>query len=415
MRILITGHYGGINLGDDAILCSLVASLRKIFGNSISFTVFSHNPRLTGEMVAVNAIKHVTFCSSIVKQIADMVKAINKSDLIIIGGGGLLQDEFNLKTIPRYLLPAIIGRLRHKRFVFYALGVGPLNTRYSKSLIRLVSSQAAFISVRDNESKETMAGLGLKEVDVVPDPVFLLPKCDEKMTRQILREEDIGQNRASRIGVSLREIYHTSRRKVRSMMELSEQQKQDIVLSLEKVAERTGGMLVFFCTDNVLDKKISEEISQRCKCDTRLITADKYCPTEFAGLLGSMDIVITMPLHSAIIASISHIPIVAIDYNPKVRNFMRLIGQEEYLLPVENLENLSSKVFQVWKKRAAIRDHLSREIGAIRKKSIEDLRRVIHNGCRVERSQNLGPTILAAMYVLPGFIPDHLIFKYLNR
>lgn len=411
MKVVISGHYGGFNLGDDAILCSLVDTLRKICGNGLSLTAFSHNPELTHKQTAINSVKQITRSSSIVKELHDMIKAIRVSDLVIIGGGGILQDEFNITTIPRYLLPALIGKVYSKKVIFYALGVGPLNTRYSKDLIRLLSAQADHVTVRDKESKEIMEQLSVKRVGVVPDPAFRLPPCDENRTLQILQQENIDPNRVPKIGISLRGIYHTNRRKIRSMKGLSVEQKNTIIESLEGISEQLDGLLVFFCADNDMDKSISKEIAEKCRCDTRLITA-KYSPTEYAGILGAMDIVISMPLHSGIIACSNYVPVVAIDYNPKVRNFMRVVGLEEYVIPIERLDLLKMKVFQIWHERTAIRDHLIKEMGRLKEESITSLQRMLYAEPTVVKPRNLPLIVFSAIYMCLGCIPEYFIHKY---
>jgi polysaccharide pyruvyl transferase WcaK-like protein len=340
-----------------------------------------------------------------------MIKAIRISDLVIIGGGGLLQDEFNITTIPRHLLPALIGKAYRKKVIFYALGVGPLNARYSKNLIRLLSAQADSVTVRDKESKEIMEQIGVKQVDVVPDPAFRLPKCDENRTLQILQQEDIDPNRVPKIGISLRGIYHTNRRKIQSMKGLSVEQKNIIIKSLEEIAEQLDGLLVFSCTDDDMDKSISEEIAERCRCDTRFITA-KYSPTEYAGILGAMDIVISMPLHPGIIACSNYVPVVAIDYNPKVRNFMRLVGIEEYVIPIERLDILKMKFFQAWDKRTAIHDHLIREIGRLKEVSNTHLQRMLYAEPTIVKPRNIPLIVFSAIYMGLGFIPEYFIHKY---
>jgi polysaccharide pyruvyl transferase CsaB len=414
VNIVISGHFGGINLGDDAILCSLIDSLRKIYGDDLSLTVFSHDPKLTYKQTAATSVKQISFTPSMVKDLHAMIKAIRLSDFVIIGGGGLLQDEFNIKTIPRYLLPAIIGKFYGKKVIFYSLGVGPINTRYSKDLIRLLSAQVDHITVRDKESKEIMEGLGVREVDIVPDPAIHLSKCDKSKIHRILMKEKIDSNRVPKIGVSLRGIYHTKRRKIRSMKSLSVEQKAIIAESLEELANNLKGLLVFFCTDNSMDKKISKEIAGRCNCDSRLIIA-KYSPTEFAGLLGVMDVVISMPLHSAIIATSSYIPVVAMEYNPKVRNFMRFIGLGEYVLPIERLDLLEARTMEIWLERAAIHDHLKKEIGRLQERFTAHLQRMLSNRHERRNPRNIPLLIFSLIYMGSAFIPEYLIHKYLMK
>lgn len=47
-----------------------------------------------------------------------MTKTIGVANFIVIGGGGLLKDEFNIKTVPRYLFPAHIGKIPKKGHIY---------------------------------------------------------------------------------------------------------------------------------------------------------------------------------------------------------------------------------------------------------------------------------------------------------
>jgi len=414
MKVVISGHYGGINVGDDAILCSLAAELRQLWGDGLCLTAFSHNPEVTKQQAAVNAVQQMSFSSRMIKELYKMINVIRESDCIVIGGGGLLQDEFNIHTVPRYLLPALLGKLHGKKVVLYALGVGPLNRSYSMNCIKLISKQVDHVTVRDTESKQIMEQMGVTNVDVVPDPAVCLPKCSEKRARDILREENIDVNERPKIGISLRGFYHTDERRNKPIKSLSMEQKQTIVKRLETVADQIGGLLVFFSSDSSMDKSISEEIAQQCRCETRLIKR-QYPPTEFAGILGAMDIVISMPLHSAIIASISYVPVIAINYNPKVRNYMRLIGHEESVLPMEQLSLLDRKTIQLWHKTGPIHDDLVKQIGKLQEESRKHLQRTIDPMRTGGKTRSLALILLSGIYMGLGLVPEHVMHKYRSK
>jgi len=208
MHVAIVGHYGGINLGDDAILASIVDMLQKLGGAGIQITPFSHNPDVSYAQTGVTAAKQISLPVPSPNDLVKLFRIIRASDCLIIGGGGLLQDEFNLKTIPRFLLPALIGKLFNKRVVFFALGVGPLSMKYSKTLIALIGKQVDTISVRDDESFKQLEHIGIKDAIVTSDPAFAVPRCDQERASSLLRKQGVGKEETL-IGVSLRNFYHT--------------------------------------------------------------------------------------------------------------------------------------------------------------------------------------------------------------
>jgi polysaccharide pyruvyl transferase CsaB len=412
MKVLISGHYGGINLGDDAILCALVETLQTIDRERLSLTALSHGPVLTQKQTGIVSLRQPSFFPSIIKDLYYLTRTIRMVDCLVIGGGGLLQDEFNIKTITRYLLQALIGKVLRKKVILYALGVGPLNYVYSEKLIKWVSNNVDAVSVRDDESRNILEKLGVRGVAVVPDPALRVPKCDNIRTTEIFKLEKINPNRTPKIGVCLRGIYHAGSRKSRSIKPLSVEQKNSIVESLQRIAAEMRGVLVFFCFDSAMDSTLTAEIADACRCEKHVVTAT-YDPREIAGILGSMDVVISMPLHPAILASRSYVPVVAIAYNPKVKNFMRRIRLDDYVVPMEALNLLTTKVLQIWQERASIRSHLINEVGRLQAESIASLQETLQVDGRVTKRTNLPAILLSGLYLVLGFVPTHLIHKYL--
>lgn len=80
------------------------------------------------------------------------------SDLIVVGGGGLLQDVRSWSTIPAHLLPARLGIVWGLPVITVGLGVGPIRRPWLRRLIGTVCSAMTLIQVRDTRSKETLIG-----------------------------------------------------------------------------------------------------------------------------------------------------------------------------------------------------------------------------------------------------------------
>jgi polysaccharide pyruvyl transferase WcaK-like protein len=85
-RIGISGSYGGLNLGDEAILQSIVSQLRAAVPCEI--TVFSRDAKDT-------AARHKVEKSIAVRDLSreEVRPEVAELDLFILGGGGILYDE----------------------------------------------------------------------------------------------------------------------------------------------------------------------------------------------------------------------------------------------------------------------------------------------------------------------------------
>src|SRR5437868_1426163 len=84
-KIGISGSYGGLNLGDEAILQSIIAQLGKELPAEI--TVFSRDAEDTKRRHGVERAVPVRKMSR-----AEVQAEIERLDLFILGGGGILFD-----------------------------------------------------------------------------------------------------------------------------------------------------------------------------------------------------------------------------------------------------------------------------------------------------------------------------------
>src|SRR5262245_38431100 len=101
-KVGITGSYGGLNLGDEAILQSIVAQLRRDL--PVEITVFSRDAEDTRRRHGVERSVPVRKLSR-----AEVTPEIERLDLLILGGGGILYDA-DARTYLRGIHRAREGR-----------------------------------------------------------------------------------------------------------------------------------------------------------------------------------------------------------------------------------------------------------------------------------------------------------------
>lgn len=105
-NIVISGYYGFGNAGDEAMLCAIIDAIRKEEADA-HITVISGNPKETSKKHNINAVG--TFSA------LGILKAIAHSDLVISGGGSLLQDATSIRNTYYYLsIMALAKLLREK-------------------------------------------------------------------------------------------------------------------------------------------------------------------------------------------------------------------------------------------------------------------------------------------------------------
>ena len=177
-RVGITGSYGGLNLGDEAILQSIIAQLRKDLPR-LEITVFSRDAEDTKRRHGVERAVQVRNLSR-----AEVLPEVERLDLLILGGGGILYDA-DARTYLREVQIAHEARpglrLRHWR-----RAAPPPPPRLA---VREGLKDADVVTVREKSAHRVLEEAGLhRDVIVTADPALLMKP--EPLPRGVLKVED---------------------------------------------------------------------------------------------------------------------------------------------------------------------------------------------------------------------------------
>ncbi len=105
LRVGISGSYGGVNLGDEAILTGMIGELRGSL--SVELTVFSRDPEDTLD-------RHRVERSVAIKQLTrrEAREEVQRLDVLILGGGGILYDaDAEMSSARSCWLTSLISQL----------------------------------------------------------------------------------------------------------------------------------------------------------------------------------------------------------------------------------------------------------------------------------------------------------------
>jgi len=160
-KILISGYYGFNNFGDEAVLSVLINSLKDSGLEDI--TVFSKNPESTKKAYNVES------CYSF--NLFGLVLNILKTDVLISGGGSLLQDATSSKSLIYYLGIILAALFFRKKVIIFAQGVGPIKNKILEKITAFALKRCKYVTVRDEKSLFLLRGWGLTP-DLVADPVW---------------------------------------------------------------------------------------------------------------------------------------------------------------------------------------------------------------------------------------------------
>lgn len=292
-KIVLSGYYGFDNIGDEAVLYSIVALLKKEIPH-IHITVLSNNPEKTKEVYGVDSVNRWD-----IKKIA---KVIKESDMLISGGGSLLQDTTSNKTIPYYLGVVRLAQFYKKKVVFYSQGIGPVSKGFNKWLIKRIVNKVDGIFVREPASKVLLETMGIKKpIHVAIDPVIGISTSQ--------KEKEVAQSKS--VGIYIRPW----------------QNDEQLLESLEKGLQyllKEGYTLYLIPMHYEQDKEIAYTLKKRLGEVEKVIVVDKKLSIdEVVSYTASFEFIIGMRLHSLIMAAATKVPMLGISYDPKVKDFMK--------------------------------------------------------------------------------------------
>lgn len=319
-NILISGYYGFDNIGDESILRTLITSLREKIPDC-RLTVLSHNPASTREKYGVEAVERMSPKA--------ILRAVRQCDMLISGGGSLLQDVTSSKSIHYYLLIIRLAKLLHKKVFIYSQGIGPIHHAANRRATAKALKKADGIVVRDEKSAKLLEEIGIPQERIVitADPVIRMKQPDKAVGSEILARAGIGQNGKLTVGWAIREKTKDSafvREVTQSIRYLKETYDAESVLIPFHYEE-----------DREVCSFVAEQTGARC-------LTEKYLSEDMLSIIGNMDVLVGVRLHSMIYAAIMGVPIIGISYDPKCTAFLGSVGLDK----LSTRETFSAEAFQ---------------------------------------------------------------------
>ena len=348
VRIGISGSYGGLNLGDEAILRSIITQLRRDLKAEI--TVFSRNAEDTKRRHGVERAVDVRRLSR-----AEVQPEIERLDLFILGGGGILYDA-DART---YLREVAIAREKGVPVMVYAIGAGPLEDPAAQQAVRETLEHVDLITVRERGAHQVLENAGLhREMTVTADPALLLKP--EPLPRGILRSEGL-EGRRRLIGMSVREpgvaapdidqkVYHAL-----------------LANAADFMVDRFDADIVFVPMEpGSLDNQHSHAvIAQMLRAQRATVLKGEYTSQQLLSLMSRFSFVVGMRLHFLIFAALRGVPFVALPYSGKVAGFLEDLQMPAPPLKLVNPGRLIAHIDQSWDRRRSLRARLLKNVPAL--------------------------------------------------
>lgn len=310
-NLLFSGYYGFDNSGDDAILQAIIGDIEKS-EEQLNIKVLSFDPEKTKSIYGVEAVNRF--------KIRETIKAIRETDLLISGGGSLLQDVTSTRSIIYYLGIIFLAKFFRKKVYVYANGIGPIDKRFNRFLTRHILNKVDLITLRDEDSKDFVRSINIRNnnLEVTADPVYTLDPETPEVVEEIFINERIPADKKY-IGVAVRE------------WKKSPQLKEKLAETLKDIIEKTDYDILFIPLHYPEDVETSKEICKKIQSNRTHIIKGNYSVKEIMGITGKVDLILAMRLHALIYSVVQTTPIVGLIYDPKVLGLLKTLEIEEYV------------------------------------------------------------------------------------
>jgi polysaccharide pyruvyl transferase CsaB len=307
----LCGYYGKGNGGDEALLATLLQMLPA----DVTPLVLSGNPGKTRDRYGVETCDRFHPFS--------VLQALRHSDVLIWGGGSLIQDATSA-TSPIYYggLMALAQQLK-LRTIAWAQGIGPVKRPLTRWLARRTFAGCRAVSVRDRGSAALLHDW---QVDCIlaPDPVWALNSAPVP---------GLWDLPAPRVAVTLRSHPQLSATRLAYL--------QRALIDFQ-IATQTCILLLPF--QPTQDLAIAQSIQPHLPGASKILCLED--PKTLKGVFRGVEMAIGMRYHSLIMAAAEGCRCFALSYDPKVSQLMSELAMPGWEL--EQMPDDPNLISQTW-------------------------------------------------------------------
>ncbi len=297
MRFLLSGYYGFGNLGDEALL-AIIASQLKTRYPFATIDALSSDPDKTRHDLGIDATPR--WDQGAIRD------AISASDVVLSGGGGLLQNATSLKSLLYYANIIRTAIRAGKKTMVFAQSIGPLDF-WGKQTVREFCKGLTAATARDGRSRDLLASLvSAIEVERTADPVLLYEAPEREPG---LARFGLGAGSEPLVIVCARKTAHVS------------DAAAVLAVAIDRLAQRHGARVALVPFDGVADCDFATTVIKKCDSKPSLV--------ELNGLdevATSARLVIGVRFHALVLALRFGVPFLHIAYDPKVSGLVDDIG-----------------------------------------------------------------------------------------
>jgi polysaccharide pyruvyl transferase WcaK-like protein len=397
----IFGHYGNLNLGDEAIITAVIENINHRYSDA-QLTCFSVNPQETESRYGITSfpirplasgnghvkventiaepssknanesgaaeasiglksrvvaiVKKIPFVASSIRfvqgipeflkslpgEIAfskESVKILKSVDLLIIAGSNQFLDNFGGPWgFPFTLLRwSILAKMAKVKITYVSVGAGPLEAKLSTFLCRSALRFADYASFRDIASQKMMV------TNTANSDSFVYPDLAFSLLNkpQATNGKKEDPNQRLKVGINVMAIYDP-----RYWCEPDGSKYSQYVNNLAVFAQKLmrDNVDIFFFGTQKKDEPVIQDVLTVLGEKTDIVMDDarfsRYSETVYGLLdvIAEADIVVATRFHGTVLSLFSEKPTLGVCYYRKSADLLKAAGQGDYYVDIDNFD-----------------------------------------------------------------------------
>jgi polysaccharide pyruvyl transferase CsaB len=366
VRFFVLNASGGPNFGDELIMEVLVKHINQLFDGSEIISVRKNKAYIKPDYG--NAlVKIVKSDSSLLRKFYSLV-ALIRTDIFIMGGGGLVQD-YGLEHIRKQQIEQRLNLVKsarsfRRKVVALAIGAGPIETIKGRAQTKEALNKVNAVTTRDEDSSLILRRLGVHrpKISITADLAFAVDK----------EQEQKKEGKHLKVGISVLPLYSIIDKKEKVNQET--RLVDELVKTARYLIEKHNAQVHLIPMDVVQDTPLLKEI-QKAAEDKRIFLVNNLETTrDILNFYSSLDLVIGARFHSLVFSIINNVPFVTIDHHPKVKSISKKFGEYNNSLEFDNLAagTLNSKVDKALGSKDQLKERIRREYKLLNSKAKEN-------------------------------------------
>jgi len=371
-RITLLGNNSGRNLGDMAIMSSIMESLSKRMPNA-EFYVPTIKPEWVrkhyGDRYNVKAVNVMPWTLSLRLLGLPTLVCLAKSDVAlicdgIIFGKKLFNPAFNYLITLVFLVP--LARLLGCKMVCYSTGIGPFQNKISRLFAKWTIQGCDLVMMRERDSEKLTKDIGVtKPVELTGDAAFINPVSDDKVAVSIMRELGLDPEKPAMAinATAYLDTWLNPNERLSDPKGLLKTIAAGVTQAQAQVTDTFQPLIV--CT-HPMDEATCRELAEMC--GAKVLTNSTYLSHDIQAVIRKCGILVGMRFHSIVLASSVETPVVGLIYAPKVRGYLKLLQCEEFSLELASLtpQYLAQKLTEAWNARKELQERQRPVIGDLK-------------------------------------------------